>query len=359
MPRRGENIFKRKDGRWEARYIEGISLDGTKKYSSVYAKTYREAKEKRLARLSQSLIDTKKSAGDAVENVMQKWLEQSKNQLKITSYQRYETIVQNHIISRLGKIPIRRLTSDMIMKFTDELLNDRRLSRETVNQILIVLGMGLSFAKSEYCAVVPEIRLLKSAKPKTRVLSVSEQQILVQYLLSEDDIFSFGILLALYTGLRIGELCALCWEDFSEHSIHVHTTMQRVKGDSEKTEIMLLPPKTSASDRVVPIAATLTPLIERYRQESGYVLTRLNGKFTEPRLLQNKFSNYIKACGIENAHFHTLRHTFATRCVESGMDIKSLSEILGHSDVKTTLNKYVHSSFELKQSEIDRLTLLP
>ena len=244
------------------------------------------------------------------------------------------------------------------MKFTGELLTAKRLSKETVNQILIVLGMGFDFAKTHYQTIIPEIHLLKSAKAKTRVLSVSEQQVLLHFLFSQDNIFSFGILFALYTGLRIGELCALKWEDISENKIHVNKTMQRLKGDSEKTEIMILPPKTSSSDRVIPITAALLPIIEKYRKKNGYVLIQANGKFTEPRLLQNKFAKYISACGIQNAHFHTLRHTFATRCIESGMDVKSLSEILGHSDVKTTLNKYVHSSFELKQNSIDKLSLM-
>ncbi len=356
MPRRGENIFRRKDGRWEARYVKEVMLDGTKKYGSVYAKTYREVKAKQLACINQPVMVAKKTAA-TVDDVMLEWLEQNKNQLKISSYHRYRMTIQNHISKHLGKIQIKHLTAHTIVGFTDELLTNQLLSRESVNQVLIVLGMGLKYAKTQYGAIVPEVHLLKSAKTKTRVLSASEQQILVQYLLSKNDIFSFGILLALYTGLRIGELCALKWEDFSENGIQINKTMQRLKGSSEKTEIMILPPKTSTSDRVIPITAALVPVIEKYRRASGYVLTRPNGNFTEPRLLQQRFAKCMEACGIENVHFHTLRHTFATRCIESGMDVKSLSEILGHSDVKTTLNKYVHSSFDLKQSSIDKLSL--
>lgn len=357
MPRRGENIFKRKDGRWEARYVKEVAFDGTKKYGSVYAKTYREAKAKQLLCINQPSANIKKSA-ETVDDIMWEWLEQNKHQLKISSYQRYSITIQNHISKYLGKIQLKHLTTHTVAVFTDELLTNKQLSRETINQILIVLGMGLEYAKTQYRTIVPEVHLLKSTKHNTRVLSVSEQQILVRYLLSEDSIFSFGILLALYTGMRIGELCALKWEDFSENGIQVNKTMQRLKGASEKTEVMILPPKTSSSNRVIPISTVLAPVIEKYRRTSGYVLKRPNEKFTEPRLLQQRFAKYAAACGIENVHFHTLRHTFATRCIESGMDVKSLSEILGHSDVKTTLNKYVHSSFELKQSSIDKLSLM-
>lgn len=120
---------------------------------------------------------------------------------------------------------------------------------------------------------------------------------------------------------------------------------------------MILPPKTSSSDRVIPIPMALLTVIDKYRRDSGYVLIQPNGRFVEPRLMQNKFADCTKVCGLVDIHFHTLRHTFATRCIESGMDAKTLSEILGHSDVRTTLNKYVHSSFELKKQGVDKLSL--
>ena len=356
MPRRGENIFKRKDGRWEARYVKEVALDGSKKYGSVYAKTYHEVKAKQQLRINQPFGSARKSSA-TVDDVMLDWLNQNKNQLKISSYQKYQTTIRNHISKQLGKIRISNLTSVTISQFTDNLLTNEGLSKETANNVLIVLGMGLEFAKTHYQTIVPDIHLLRSSRAKTRVLSVYEQKILVHYLLSHDNIFSFGILLALYTGLRIGEICALKWEDVIENTIHISKTMQRLKNTSGKTEVMILPPKTSSSDRIIPIPTALLPIIEKYRSKSGYILTRPNGKYTEPRLMQNKFAECIKACGLEKNHFHTLRHTFATRCIESGMDVKTLSEILGHSDVKTTLNKYVHSSFELKKQSIDKLSL--
>lgn len=356
MPRRGENIFKRKDGRWEARYVKEVALDGSKKYGSVYAKTYHEVKAKQQLRINQPL-DSVRKTNATVDDIMQEWLSQSKNQIKISSYQKYQTTIQNHISNHLGKIRINNLTSATISRFTDNLLTNEGLAKETVNNVLIILGMGLEFAKTHYQAIVPDIHLLRLSKVKTRVLSVYEQKNLVHYLLSEDNIFSFGVLLALYTGLRIGEVCALKWEDFNENAIHISKTMQRLKNAFGKTEVMILPPKTSSSDRIIPIPAALLPIIEKYRKKSGYILTRPNGKYVEPRLMQKKFSEYVKACKLEGTHFHTLRHTFATRCIESGMDVKTLSEILGHSDVKTTLNRYVHSSFELKKRSIDKLSL--
>lgn len=355
MPRHGENIFKRKDGRWEARYIKEIALDGTKKYGSVYAKTYREVKVKQQMCVIEPQACSNK-VNLTVNEVMTEWLYESKNQLKISSYQKYNTIFTNHISERLGELPIKYLTPQIITKFTDDLLSEE-LSRETVNLILIVLGTGLNNAKEKYKVAVPEIHLLKTSRSQMRVFSEAEQQMLVQHLLLQNDIFSFGILLALYTGLRIGEVCALKWEDITDDTIHICKTMERLKNANGVTEVMILPPKTDSSDRIIPIPAALKSIIEQYCQNSGYVLTRSNGKFTEPRLLQNKFVKCLAECGIDKANFHTLRHTFATRCIESGVDVKTLSELLGHSDVKTTLNRYVHSSFELKQKSIDKLSI--
>ena len=355
MPRRGENIFKRKDGRWEARYIKEIALDGTKKYGSVYAKTYREVKVKQ-----QMCIKEPQTCGDrsslTIKKVMTEWLYESKNQLKISSYQKYNAIFTNHISKRLGELPIKYLTPQIITQFTDDLLSEE-LSKETVNLILIVLGTGLNNAKEKYKVAVPEIHLFKTAKAQMRVFSESEQQTLVQQLLLQSDVFSFGILLALYTGLRIGEVCALKWEDITDNTIHICKTMERLKNANGVTEVMILSPKTESSDRIIPIPTALKTIIEQHRQESGYVLSRPNGKFTEPRLLQNKFAKCLAEYGIDKVNFHTLRHTFATRCIESGVDVKTLSELLGHSDVKTTLNRYVHSSLELKQKSIDKLSI--
>ena len=357
MPRRGENIFKRKDGRWEARFISEITIDGKKKYGSVYAPTYREVKAKQQLYTNQPQLAKKREQEKTLGAIMTEWLAECKNQLKISTYQRYQVIIQKHIV-KIGGLPLKHITAETISQFTDRLIScEEPLSRETVNQILIILGMGLDYAKEHYKAVCPDIHLLKCSKSNIRVLSQSEQQILVTHLQEQDDIFSFGILLALYTGMRIGEVCALRWEDISSETIQINKTMQRVKTDVGKTEVILLPPKTASSDREIPIPQALISAITARRKKRGLVLLQDSGKIVEPRLLQNRFAKAAKECGLENAHFHTLRHTFATRCIEAGVDVKTLSEILGHSDVKTTLNRYVHSSLELKQISMNKLTL--
>lgn len=192
-------------------------------------------------------------------------------------------------------------------------------------------------------------------------MSKEEQKKLVAYLLADLDICKLGVLVALYTGLRIGELCALHWEDMDESSIIVKRTMQRLqKQDGSGTELVIGTPKTGSSCRVIPIPSFLKGMIEEFRKKKGesiYFLSSSPHKILEPRNLQYKFQKYLKEASIEKANFHALRHTFATRCVEKGFETKSLSEVLGHSNVQTTLNKYVHSSFELKQTNMELLSL--
>lgn len=120
---------------------------------------------------------------------------------------------------------------------------------------------------------------------------------------------------------------------------------------------MITEPKTDKSNRIIPIPTAIYELIEKHRKPKGYVIRQANDKFIEPRLMQKKLGEITTACGLENVNFHTLRHTFATRCIESGFDVKTLSEILGHTNVRTTLDRYVHSSFELKQKNMEKLTL--
>ena len=364
MPRHGELVYKRKDGRWEARYVKEVTIEGKKIYGSVYAKSYREVKERQKEAAIKPLIPSSHHGYKTIEDIMDEWLKANQNQLKPASFQKYQGLADNHIIPYMGRVQIRFLTRQYIIDFTDAKLQNGKvdggpLSRKTVNDILIVLKMALNYAAEEYDLQIPRINLLKEKKKEADVLSISDQQKLVRYLLEDMDKFKFGILLSLYTGMRIGELCALQWEDIGEDYITVNKTLQRLKDGHGKTCIVIAEPKSESSIRVIPIFTMLRPFINDFRKESGYVLQYQNIEFMEPRLMQFHFQRIIKKIGLENTNFHTLRHTFATRCIEAGFDVKTLSEILGHSDVKTTLNRYVHSSYHLKQVNMEKLSIHP
>ena len=178
------------------------------------------------------------------------------------------------------------------------------------------------------------------------------------------DLCKFGVMLSLYTGIRIGELCALQWVNLclDSSTLKVRKTLQRIQdlstGAETRTKVIITDPKSQCSVRNIPMPAFMVELAGRFEAEPmAYVLSGAESRYIEPRIMQERFKQYVAEAGIADANFHATRHTFATRCVEVGFDIKSLSEILGHANVNITLNRYVHSSFELECSNMSKLTL--
>ena len=258
------------------------------------------------------------------------------------------------------------LSTVVIEEFSYELLAaDKPLSPKTVKDILIVFSSIIKYIRKTSGINLQDIEIVypKEKQNEMRVLTKDEQGRFVNFLLCDMDDVKFGVLLALLTGLRIGEICALRWCDISleNKAISVKETMQRLQiidgARDEKTHIVIGDAKSDASIRLIPLNNTAYRLCEKMLVENknAYVLTGNAYKYLEPRALQYRLGKYTAACGLEGVHFHTLRHTFATRCVEVGFEIKSLSEILGHSNVTITLNRYVHSSFELKRTNMDKL----
>lgn len=374
MPKRGDNIYKRKDGRWEGRYPKSTS-NGTTKFGYVYAKTYKEVKRKLLSAYESSEMTMEKTlkiieppANDCFESVALEWISYIQPQIKQSSYVKYTNIIHIHLLPYFGNTTIGMITREDVNTFCSNLLlsddTHQALSPKTVTSIISVMKSIFEYAiqVKKYTAINLNGISVKQTQPVLRVLSMNEQQRLCEYLFENFDLCNFGILLSLYTGLRVGEICALKWEDIilDEHVLYVHQTMQRLQStnnSTHKTEIVISTPKSECSMRKIPIPDKLFDLMLDYRQpEKSYFLTGLSDRYIEPRTMQNRFKKAIKACEIENINFHTLRHTFATRCVELGFDLKSLSEILGHANINITLNRYVHPSMELKQQNMNLLS---
>lgn len=363
MSKRGENIYKRKDNRWEGRYIRGYDPCGKAQLGYVYARTYREVREKLSAARQAGCKPacSRRLFGDFCEE----WLILSRNRVKESTYVKYHNTIYRHLLPALGSVPARNLNTVLIEDFSNTLLANG-LARKTVRDILAVVKAVLKHCRKQLGAELPDIEVIypKEQKKDMRVLTLGEQQRLVAYLLDDMDETKFGVLLALLTGMRIGELCALKWEDVSaeEQVIHIGATMQRLQtldaSASARTKIVVGTAKSLTSDRIIPLNSSAAALCRRMRAENGkaYVLTGESGRFLEPRAVQYRLSKYTRACELEGVHFHTLRHTFATRCVEVGFEIKSLSEILGHASAKVTLDRYVHSSLELKRVNMDKLS---
>ncbi len=359
MPRRGENIYKRKDGRWEGRLIAGRKPDGSARYRSVYGRSYSELKIK--LKSAKSTIPKAKANDSTFGYYTQQWLQTVKLKCKQSTYNKYHNICKNHIVPILGEFKVQELSSDDISGF---LSSKTELAPKTLNDILCVIKMIYSYAavcgcSGSLCMNTVSVRV---PKKQMRVLSVQEQKKLTDYLLTDTDLYKLGTYLTLCTGVRIGELCALrrCDISFDNNTIHIGTTMQRVQtdDDTKKTEVIITEPKSRCSVRDIPVSGKLLELMHKHYSKlpnEAFLLSGSSERFVEPCMMRYHFAKQIKACDISDVKFHTLRHSFATRCVESGMDIRTLSEILGHENVNITLNRYVHSSMEHKRESIEKL----
>lgn len=370
MPRKGENIYKRRDGRWEGRYIR--AYEGNRaKYGYVYGKSYGDVKKK--------LIEKKAGFRNGKENeevpdelfmsVAGMWLESCKNSCKESTVVKYRNLLEHYINPYIGKVSLGAVKTAMV---TDMLLElsccggkkSEGLSVKTISDIISLMRQIRKYAVSEHYQADFEIDRIKLGKEQTaelRIFDREEQALLCDFLTGNRSLCNAGMLICLYTGIRIGELCALKWKDISleKKILHIRKTMLRIQtGDGEKkTKVIITPPKSPCSVRTIPVQDMIIEYLVQFEEvPDAYLLTGSAEKYIEPRTMQYRFKSVLRDCGIYNANFHALRHTFATRCVEAGFDIKSLSEILGHSSVNITLNRYVHPTMDLKRSNMNKLS---
>lgn len=368
MARHGENIFRRKDGRWEARVI--IRRDGAHTYRSLYGATYTEAKAKKEDFIRRSPLPTDIGADERLpmSQMAELWLVGVRGTVKESTFTRYHRSVHAYLTPTLGAREITRLDSCTVNKFRDDLLSGggRKgggLSEKTVTDILSVLTLILKYAADEGYSVMntSQIRCPRGRKKNISTIPEGELERLEGVLLESDDRLSLGILLTLHTGIRIGELCGLRWEDvhFDRGSIVIARTIERIAEldptKKAKTKIVIDCPKTEASAREIPLPRLLCEhLISRRGKAGTYILTGTD-KPSEPHTIYVRYRRLLSKSGFADYTFHALRHTFATRGIESGFDAKSLSEILGHADVTTTLRTYVHPSVEQKRKQMESL----
>lgn len=371
MPKRGENIYKRKDSRWEGRYRKGIDSSGKIRFGYVYGKTYKEVHDKLIILKSAYKENQKLSLSLSFEKISQEWLAKEHLTVKVSTYNKYAYILKKHILPELGKEDIKELTFSRLNKFIEEKLQNGRLDHtgglapKTVHDIYVIVKSILKYAEYEYQISnhLQPIVLLKHRKPHIAVLEPEHQERLETFL--QDNICPdhLGILLCLYTGLRLGEICALRWGNINLKMgiLKIDSTLQRIQNAEEahgaKTQVIREKPKSPSSRREIPIPEFLLEILREINPGSNpdfYFLTGTS-RFMDPRTYQNHFKRYLSFNQIPDTNFHTLRHTFATRCTMAGVDAKSLSEILGHSTVQMTLNYYVHTSIEEKRRQVERM----
>lgn len=373
MARHGENIRKRKDGRWEARLLMGKNETGRTQYKYFYGHTYAEVKQKRNGFEKEM---KKKQNNFFIPDItygqlLMEWLLFIKTEVKESTFSKYVFAVERHIAPELGEVRLEKMTSNVIDSFSKKKLQGGQLSGEgglspkTVTDLLSIIKLSLAYGKEKGYPLSDclAIRNPKQFHPTIQILGLEEQKKLEKYILNDPTSTGQGVLLSLYTGLRIGEICALRWEDihFDTKILYVQRTIMRIQDTSpfseHKTKIIIGRPKTDCSNRQIPLPNFLSEYIFLYKKEKSnqnYFLTGTSD-YVEPRNYYRQYKRLMKQCNLEQYNFHALRHTFATRCVENGFDLKSLSEILGHADVSTTLRCYVHPSMEMKRQQMERL----
>lgn len=373
MARHGENIRKRKDGRWEGRYLVYSEEKGKKIYRSVYGGTYEVAKEK-LTMKKSSLTEGKKEHGaEGMETksghsqgfssqespfaaeMAEKWLDEVKCTKKQSTYVKYSMVYRIHLEPLLHGMKI----WDVPAAFNWEKISDH-LSESMRKSICCVLNQILKFASRQYHMAIPvwDKAVFRKKNKPVDVLTRKEQARLLSVLCQKTDEAKAAVLLCLNIGLRLGELCALKWKDidFEHEMVSVNQTVQRLYAEGGKTKTILLEttPKSECSRREIPLSSRISRLFKEIWHEGEYIFGK--DKPMEPRTMQNRFKRLLEKAGLKHKNFHILRHTFATNCIENGTDIKSLSEILGHSDVRISLNRYVHPSMDSKRKHLDGLS---
>ena len=362
MSKRGLNIYRRKDGRYEGRYADGYREDGKTKYRSIYGKTYTEVKDK-LLQIKAKVITPDRESSLTVTELFTEWLAAKMTQTKASTYANYAFKAQKHLIPAFGSLKIEKLSPSKVYGFIMEKRN-KGLSNKYISDLIIVLkNMTRYAAKVHHCVnPIADVELPKKEKYELNLYNKSEQNRLKSALLTDMDITKLVIMLALFTGVRIGELCGLKWSDIdlAAKTIRIERTIQRIRvsGKANKTALVASTPKSHSSVRIIPLPEFLISMLKAFKPSNADVfIVTSSSKLPDPRTLQYRFKTLLARIGLRTLNFHSLRHLFATNCIELGFDVKTLSEILGHSSVEITLNRYVHSSIERKRQCMDMLSL--
>lgn len=303
------------------------------------------------------------------EKVALEWLEYQKKIVKESTHGTYSTSLYNHLIPRLGHMPIGEINRTVMQDLVFQLLGTGRcdksggLSERTVKSIMTILKSTMHYAEQNNYINYQDMQVIYPKEKKSylpKILSHAEQDKLQKYIVQNITPHSLGILFAIQTGVRIGELCALQYRDINlqEGTVNISKTLQRTfaKNTTQEntSQIIISTPKSKTSIRTIPLTKLLMGILKEYSNQpkDNYLLTG-DEKYIEPRSYYNYYKKILKAAGINYLNFHGLRHTFATRCIEAGGDYKIVSELLGHSSVKITLDLYVHPQMDAKRQCVE------
>lgn len=380
------SISKRADGRYMARFTVNH------KQRSIYGHSYEEVRQKLTEKLYEIATNTYiEPCKDTVGAWLREWLvTYALPTVKQSTYISYEGYVRLHLEPEFGSHKLTALTTEQIQRFFNKKSKGsngvKGLSAKTLRNIYNMFSAALEQAVINRKLIrnpLHGVKLPKVVKKEIAILEPSEQTALHAAAERSEELPAFGIIFTLSTGVRLGELLGLQWSDldYSKHTIHIRRTVGRLQKIDEdgnlltktngrnSTEITVRTPKSPASYREIPLFDALWHGLMEYKQRqkslfealgsernpNGFIFCTLSGKVYDPRTYEDLFKRMLKAAGIKNINFHALRHTFATRALEAGMDVKVLSTILGHTQASTTLNLYAHALSDHKRSSMEKM----
>lgn len=297
-----------------------------------------------------------------------KWLNNKKYYIKESTYATYENNVYNYIIPYLGNFYLFKLNHKIIQEFILELSqrgkirDNKGLSNKTIKDIIMLVKSSLVSAVNEHLINPFDLKFnypKEDFKKHIITLNSFQQRRLTKYLVANINYKNLGILLSLYTGMRIGEICALKWGDinYSKEIINVNKTLQRIYlKESYSSKIVISSPKTKNANREIPLSKKLISILRHMKCSNNCYIISGTDSYIEPRCYRRYFSRVLKTNKIPHINYHVLRHTFATNCISVGTDYKTVSEILGHANINITLNLYVHPNLKEKKKCIELIS---
>lgn len=297
-----------------------------------------------------------------IREIADAWKKEKRPYVKQSTFAAYMLTLENHLLPYFGDMT--ELSEPTVQAFVLDKLNGG-LSIKTIKDILIVLKMIMKHGvKNKWMEHAEwDIKYPTTSTPTDmEVLTVANHKKILDHIKANFSFKALGIYLCLTTGLRIGEICALRWEDINTQTgtLQVKRTIERIyiiEGDKKHTEVVINDPKTPNSIREIPLSAEALSLIKPLMKivNTGFYVISNDSKPIEPRTYRSYYKRLMKSLDIPAIKFHGLRHSFATRCIESNCDYKTVSVLLGHSDISTTLNLYVHPNMEQKKRCISKM----
>lgn len=368
MAKRGENIHKRKDGRWEGRYIKGRTADGKPIWGYLYGHAYHEVKEELTRRKALSGFYQLSRKSMQFSELAELWLSSFSQSIKESTYAHYQYTLHKYLLPVLGSLSVSSLTDSLLERLFLQVLSPADRSHRTLGASSAQECLGMLRRICKYGAhlhLMPPmelcIKLPRTKKPEPQPLTQTEQASLRDFLLSEPTTRKAGMLLQTELGLRIGEVCGLQWGDFdlNEGIVIIRRTVCRISCGNGHTRVVIQTPKTRHSNRELPLPSPLLKLLRKLHKnysDRTWFLSGTEERPVEPRCYRKSIQCYLKQARVRKVHPHVLRHTFATTCLQAGCDIKTLSELLGHSSAAITLQRYVHSDLNRKRQELECIT---